>query len=109
MPTFRLKEGHGAVDLFATAASYGSMHVKPGQTVEVPGSLVTSRPEPEEPKEGEEPPPALPPLPEDAYLVENRGEERAWPKAMWELVEQPALKAAKSADKSAASAAVKES
>lgn len=63
-----------------------------GEDIEVPGRLVTSRPKP---KDGE-PEPA--PLPEDAYLVDNDGEERAWPHATWELVDdkaKPVVKADK--------------
>jgi hypothetical protein len=67
--------------------------VDAGEVIEVPGRLVTSRPKP---KDGE---PEPEPLPEDAYLVDNDGEERAWPHATWELVEdKPAAKADKAAD-----------
>jgi hypothetical protein len=51
------------------------------ETIEVSGVLVTSRPEP---KEGD---PESAPIPDDAYLVDNQGVERAWPRATWELVE----------------------
>ncbi|WP_027930696.1 hypothetical protein [Amycolatopsis thermoflava] len=89
MPKFKLRDDHPAVDLYKPASrGMGSFRVEPGQEIEVPGDLVTSRPEP---KKGEE---ALPSLPEDAYIVANRGEEKAWPHAVWELVtEKPAVKA----------------
>ncbi len=64
--------------------------VEAGETIEVPGVLVTSRPAP---KAGE-PEPA--PIPVDAYLVDNQGVERAWPHATWELVaDKPAKTPAK--------------
>jgi len=68
--------------------------VDAGEVIEVTGTLVMSRPKP---KDGE-PEPA--PIPEDAYLVDNDGEERAWPHATWELVDdKPAAKADVKADK----------
>jgi hypothetical protein len=67
--------------------------VDTGEVIEVPGSIVKSRPKP---KDGD-PEPA--PIPDDAYLVVSDGEERAWPHATWELVEdKPAAKADKAAD-----------
>jgi hypothetical protein len=77
MPKFTLKVDH-SVTLFSPRG-YGSMVVEPEGEVDVPGVLVTSRPEP---KEGEAP---LAPLPDDAYIVVNNGEEKAWPHALWVL------------------------
>ena len=62
------------------------------EVIEVPGRLVTARPKP---KDGD-PEPA--PIPDDAYLVDNEGVERAWPHATWELVDdkaKPVVKADK--------------
>lgn len=68
---------------------YESLTVEPGNTVDVPGDLVTSRPAPKK----DEPEPT--PLPDDAYIVVNNGEEKAWPHALWVLVDdKPAAKAA---------------
>lgn len=62
-----------------------AMTVAPGMTVEVAGEVVTSR----------APDSDLPPLPDDAYIVANGGEEKAWPHALWGLVEdKPAAKQA---------------
>jgi hypothetical protein len=63
------------------------------EVIEVPGRLVTSRPKP---KDGE---PEPGPIPDDAYLVDNNGEERAWPHATWELVNDSASKPAAKPDK----------
>lgn len=79
MPKFTLKLDHPSVTLFSPRG-YGSMVVEPGAEVDVPGVLVTSRPEPKD----DEAPPA--PLPDDAYIVAINGEEKAWPHALWELV-----------------------
>lgn len=88
MLRFRLL-GDQPIDLYRPAGHGDSLRVEPGQTVDVPGDLVTSRPAP---KKDEEP---LPPLPEDAYLVSLNGEEAAWAHALWELVEdKPAAKTA---------------
>ena len=62
------------------------------EVIEVPGVLVTSR---QAPKDGE---PEPGPIPDDAYLVDNQGVERAWPHATWELAEdkpKPNVKADK--------------
>lgn len=67
--------------------------VEAGETIEVPGVLVTSRPTPKD----DEPEPG--PIPEDAYLVDNQGVERAWPHATWELVGDKPKPAAKPAEK----------
>lgn len=67
--------------------------VGPGDVLEVAGDLVTSRPEPKDDE------PAAEPLPEDAYLVVQGGEERAWPRSVWELVGDKPKTAAKPADK----------
>jgi hypothetical protein len=87
MPKFKLKADH-AVTLFSPRG-YESLTVEPGNTVDAPGELVTSRPPPKK----DEPEPA--PLPDDAYIVANNGEEKAWPHAVWELVDdKPAAKVA---------------
>lgn len=67
--------------------------VEPSAVLDVPGELVTSRPEPKDDE------PAPEPLPEDAYVVVHAGEERAWPHAVWELVGDKPKTAAKPADK----------
>lgn len=67
--------------------------VAAGDTFEVQGRLVTSRPAAKK----DEPEPE--PLPSDAYLVELNGEERAWPHAVWELVDGKAAKADVESDK----------
>lgn len=88
MPKFKNVGSHD-VDAFRPAGDRESRFVAVGEVVEVPGVLVTKRPEPKK----DEPAPA--PLPADAYTVEHDGEERLWPKALWELVEdKPAAKPA---------------
>jgi hypothetical protein len=67
--------------------------VAAGDTLEVQGRLVTSRPAPK--KDELEPEP----LPKDAYVVEHNGQERLWPRATWELVDDKAGKPAAKADK----------
>lgn len=84
MPKFTLKVDH-SVTLFSPRG-HGSMVVEPGKEIDVPGVLVTSRPEPKE----DEAPPV--PLPDDAYIVANNGEEKAWPHALWELADKPVKK-----------------
>lgn len=85
MPKFTLRADHPSVTLFSPRG-YGSMVVEPGQEIDVPGVLVTSRPEPKEDE-------AAPvPLPYDAYIVVNNGEEKAWPHALWELVGEKPVK-----------------
>lgn len=95
MPRFRLRLDHDPVSLFQPAGGNEALPVEPGQVVDVPGELVTSRPAPKK----DEPTPE--PLPDDAFIVANGGEERAWSKAMWELDGKP--------DKAAKAAPVKES
>lgn len=68
------------VDVYRPA-ELGGQPLDPNKVVEVEGRIVASRPAP---KKGE---PKPPPIPEDAYLVEHQGEERAWPHALWELIE----------------------
>lgn len=86
MLRMRLKTDY-AVTLFSPRG-LESLVVEPGNTVDVPGTLVTSRPA----QKNDEPAPA--PLPDDAYIVVNNGEEKAWPHVLWELVEdKPAAKA----------------
>lgn len=75
MPKFTLKVDH-SVTLFSPRGN-GSMVVEPGSEIDVPGELVTSRPKDSD----------LAPLPDDAYIVLNNGEEKAWPHASWELVD----------------------
>lgn len=67
--------------------------VAAGDIFEVPGRVVTSRPAPKKDE------PAPEPLPDDAYLVEHNGQERAWPHAVWELVDDKADKPVAKADK----------
>lgn len=86
MPKFTLNKDHPAVDLYQPEGHFDSFRVEPGQEVEVPGEVVTSRP-----AQGE---PGLPPLPDDAYIVVNNGEEKSWAHAVWDLVtDKPAVKA----------------
>jgi hypothetical protein len=88
MPRFRLRSDD-PVDLYFPSGHGDSLPVEPAQVVEAPGVLVTSRPPA---KDGE---PAPEPLPTDAYIVATGDEEIAWPKALWELVEdKPAAPAA---------------
>ncbi len=87
MLRFRLRADH-PIDLYHPASRGGSLRVDAGAEVEVAGELVTERPKPK----GDEPGPT--PLPEDAYIVALNGEEKAWPHALWELVQdKPAAKA----------------
>lgn len=87
MLTMKLKVDY-PVTLFSPRG-YESLTVDPGNTVDVPGDLVTSRPAPKKDE------PAPTPLPDDAYIVVNNGEEKAWPHALWALVDdKPAAKAA---------------
>lgn len=88
MPRFRLRSDHGPVDLFQPAGGPDSFRIEPGEEVNVPGDLLTSRPTP---KKNE---PEPPPLPDDAFIVTHGGEEHAWPKAVWELADKPAAPAA---------------
>lgn len=81
MPKFTLRADHPSVTLFSPRG-YGSMVVEPGKEVDAPGDLVTERPKDSE----------LPPLPDDAYIVVHNGEEKAWPHALWELVEDKPVK-----------------
>jgi hypothetical protein len=88
MLRFRLL-ADSAIDVYHPAGHGDSLRIDPGKTVEVAGEVVTSRPKPK----GDEPEPA--PLPDDAYIVVNNGEEKAWPHTLWELVEdKPASKTA---------------
>lgn len=85
--------GDQPIDLYKPSGHGDSLRVEPGQTVDVPGDLVTSR---AAPKKDETP---LPPLPEDAYVVALNGEESAWPRALWEQVDdKPATKTAAKSD-----------
>ncbi len=77
----KLKNITGArVDVYRPA-ELGGRPLDPDDVIEVEGRIVSSRPAP---KKGE---PTPPPIPDDAYLVEHNGTERAWPKALWELVD----------------------
>lgn len=88
MLRFRLRADH-PMDIYRPAGQGGSLRVEAGAEIEVAGALVTARPKPKD----DEPEPT--PLPEDAYIVSLDGEEKAWPHALWELVEdKPAAKAA---------------
>ncbi len=89
MPKFRLRSDGQPVTILGRPGSQDAFEVEPGQVVDVPGQLVTSR----EAKKGE---PAPEPLPDDAYIVLNGDEERAWPHAVWESIDdKPAAPAAK--------------
>lgn len=76
MPKFRLRSDGQPVTILAKPGALDAFEVEPGQVVDVPGQLVTSR----DPKAEE-------PLPSDAYIVANGDEERAWPHALWESVD----------------------
>jgi hypothetical protein len=67
--------------------------VAAGDVLETPGRVVTSRPKPKDDE------PAPEPLPDDAYVVEHNGQERAWPHATWELVDDKPAKADTKAEK----------
>lgn len=69
MPAFKYL-GTEEISLFAKPGAYDSMSVKPGAVVEAPGHLVKAGDD-----DGFE----------DAHLVDNDGEIRAWSKAQWEL------------------------
>lgn len=102
MPKFRLRKDHHPVSLFQPEGGPDAFVVEPGSLIDAPGTLVTERPElvepnPEDVKAVAEAAriAALAPLPDDAYIVERNGEEKAWPKATWELVgEKPPAKTA---------------
>jgi hypothetical protein len=64
MPRFRLRSD-AAVDLFFPAGHTDSLHVAPGDVVDVPGELA-------------------PEQPDDAFLVGEGDDARLWPKALWE-------------------------
>jgi hypothetical protein len=88
MPKFRLRSDAQPVTILARPGAPDAFEVEPGQVVDVPGQLVTSR----DGKKGE----AVEPLPSDAYLVVHGGDERAWPHALWESVDdKPAAPAVK--------------
>jgi hypothetical protein len=89
VPQFR-NIGPGDVQVGRPEGHPESHLVEHGKTVDVPGTLVKSRPKPKD----DEPPPE--PLPDDAYIVEHNGEERAWSHAWWELVEDKPDKSKKS-------------
>lgn len=85
MPRFRLRPDGQPVTILARPGSPDAFEVEPGKTVDVPGQIVTSR----DAKADE-------PLPSDAYIVVNGDEERAWPHALWESVDdKPAAPAVK--------------
>lgn len=74
---FTLRDDHAPIDLFqpAVKASLESFQVEHGKPVEVVGELAKEQPY------------------DDAYVVVNGNELRAWPKAVWNL-EKPAASAA---------------
>lgn len=82
MPKFR-NISPGDLVAFHPEGHPQARFVERGEVLEVPGSLVKSRPKPKDDE------PAPEPLPDDAYIVAHNGEERAWPHAQWELVEEP--------------------
>lgn len=70
---FTLREDAPAISLFqpsAKAAFDQYFPVEPGGLVEVPGELAKKQPY------------------DDAFLVVNGDEERAWPKALWDLADK---------------------
>lgn len=85
MPKFRLRVDSQPVTILAKPNAADAFEVEPGRVIDVPGRLVTSRD-----ATAEEP------LPSDAYIVVNDAEERAWPHALWEYVDdKPAAPAVK--------------
>lgn len=79
MPTFRLKADHGPVDVFHPAGHFESLHVEPGETVEVSGSVLSQSVE---------------------VVVIGTGEDdaRGWPLGVWDLVEAPRVSGSKSTE-----------
>lgn len=75
MPKFVFRGDH-PVSLYKPEGEPAAFLVEPGQTVEVPGELAGD-------------------APEDAWLVVNGGDPLAWPKALWELVEDKPAKPVK--------------
>lgn len=89
MPKFRLRSDAQPVTILGKPDSLDAFEVTPGQVVDVPGQLVTSRPQPKDA-------PPVEALPSDAYVVTHGGEEKAWPHALWELADdKPAPPAVK--------------
>jgi len=80
MPKFRLRADGPPVTILAKPGDPDAFNVEPGQVVDIPGRLITSR----ETKKGD---PEPNPLPDDAYVVANGDDERAWPHALWESVD----------------------
>jgi hypothetical protein len=92
--TIKFKNVSGSeLAVFKPEGDPQSRNIEPGGVLELTGKLVTSRPEPKD----DEPP--VEPLPEDAYVVEVDGDERAFSHALWELVGDKPKTAAKPADK----------
>ena len=81
MPKFRNVSG-ADLHLFGPGGQMGTYLVEAGEIANVMGELVTSRPTPKK----DEPEPT--PLPDDAYIVRSGDEEKAWPHAVWELVDE---------------------
>ncbi|MFC3453998.1 hypothetical protein [Amycolatopsis speibonae] len=69
MPRFQLREGHDPIDLFSRKEGDEQFHVDPGQKILVPGELAKEQPA------------------EDAWIVGEGDDARAWAKSQWELVE----------------------
>lgn len=75
---FTLRDECAPVSLFqpsAKAAFDQYFPVEPGGLIEVPGELAKEQPY------------------QDAFLVVNGDETRAWPKALWDLADKPAASA----------------
>lgn len=68
MPKFRFL-GDQPVTLFQRTGGPDAFDVQPGQTVTVPGDLAADQ------------------YAEDAYIVGDDENARAWPKASWELID----------------------
>jgi hypothetical protein len=67
MPKFRLKEDHPAVDVFGPAGNSNSMPVAPGETVTVPGKVLSEN--------------------DDVVVTgTDTNDARGWALAVWELI-----------------------
>lgn len=75
MPRLSLRPDQLAVDIYFPAGHADSLHVEPGDVIDVPGDLA-------------------PDQPDDAYVIGTGDDARAWPKALWDLADAPAAPAA---------------
>lgn len=71
MPRFRLRSDQPPYDIFFPQGHFDSLHVEPGDVIDVPGEVDADSPE-------------------DAYVTGTEDDARAWPKALWELADAPA-------------------